>query len=134
MAREGRRSAPPGLRSKRHESIEVVAGVVSKAGPSVARPGGANVQAVRAGGSRGRGPRAAAGRAVGSRGAGYFRISSTRFCASARIGATGWLVVTTVWSDVTMARLTSMMFFTGSSACAYWSWSRAVIAWGYFPT
>ena len=38
----------------------------------------------------------------------------------------------TVWSAVTMARLTSMMFFTGSSACAYWSWSRAVIAWGYF--
>ena len=65
---------------------------------------------------------------------GYFRISSTRFCPSARMGATGWFVVSTVWSAVTMARFTSMMFFTGSSACAYWSWSRAVIAWGYFPT
>jgi hypothetical protein len=49
----------------------------------------------------------------------YFRISSTRFCVSARIGAMAWVVVTIVWIPLTMARLTSMMFFTGSSACAY---------------
>ena len=64
----------------------------------------------------------------------YFRISSTRFCVSARIGAMGWVVVTIVWIPLTIARLTSMMFFTGNSACAYGSWSRAVIAWGYFAT
>src|SRR5262245_11413647 len=64
----------------------------------------------------------------------YFRISSTRFWVSARIGAMGWDVVTIVWIPFTIARLTSMMFFTGNSACAYWSWSRAVIAWGYLPT
>jgi hypothetical protein len=46
----------------------------------------------------------------------------------------GWAVVSTVWSAVVMARLTSKPFSTSSSASAYWSGPRAAIAWGYFPT